>query len=114
MACVSVNVHKARNLLAPIQAAPSGAELDFVQGTTPKTHRIPLRYQLLLNSNLSDESRYATLVHELGHLYCGHLGAWDQRSWPDRRGVPVAVREFEAESVSYLVCSRLGIENASK
>ena len=32
---------------------------------------------------------------------------------PDRRGLSEAVREFEAESVAFLLCSRLGIENPS-
>jgi hypothetical protein len=33
--------------------------------------------------------------------------------WPDRRGLPNEICEFEAESVCYLVCSRLGIDNPS-
>jgi len=74
---------------------------------------IPLRYQLLLNSNHSSEAKYATLAHELGHLYCGHLGTPNVKWWPDRRGLEKHVREFEAESVCYLVCERLGIENPS-
>ena len=56
-----------------------------------------------------DTSRYATLVHELGHLYCGHLGTPHDRWWPDRRGLTQQVEEFEAESVAYLVCHRVGI-----
>src|SRR5258707_11594426 len=32
---------------------------------------------------------------------------------PDRQDLSLAVREFEAESVSYLVCTRLGIDTAS-
>jgi hypothetical protein len=64
-------------------------------------------------SDLSAEARYVTLVHELGHLYCGHLGTPFERWWPDRRGLPLPAREFEAESICHLVCTRLGIENAS-
>jgi antirestriction protein ArdC len=67
----------------------------------------------LLNSNFSAEARYATLVHELAHLYCGHLGTPNDKWWPDRRGLPHAAEEFEAESVCYLVCERLGIDNPS-
>ena len=54
-----------------------------------------------------------TLAHELAHLYCGHLGTPNDNWWPDRRGLSEAVREFEAESVAFLLCSRLGIENPS-
>jgi hypothetical protein len=74
---------------------------------------VPLRYTLLLNETMSREARYATMVHELAHLYCGHLGTPDVRWWPDRRGSTKTIREFEAESVTYLVCSRLGIDNPS-
>jgi hypothetical protein len=74
---------------------------------------VPLRYELVLNSNHEPSPQYATLVHELGHLYCGHLGTPDDRWWPDRRGLATAVEEFEAESVAYLVCRRAGIEPKS-
>jgi hypothetical protein len=75
--------------------------------------QVPLRYTLLLNENMSREARYATMVHELAHLYCGHLGTPDDRWWPDRRGMTKTHCEFEAESVTYLVCCRLGIDNPS-
>jgi hypothetical protein len=74
---------------------------------------VTLWYELLLNSSLSTESKYATLVHELGHLYCGHLGTPNKKLWPDRRGLQIEVVEFEAESISYMVCTRLGLETAS-
>ena len=46
-------------------------------------------------------------------LYCGHLGSANPNWWPNRGGLSLAACEFEAESVSYLVCSRLGIETRS-
>jgi hypothetical protein len=58
--------------------------------------------------------KYATLVHELAHLYCGHLGTPNEKWWPNRHWLPHDVREFEAESVSYLVCKRLGIATPSE
>lgn len=76
--------------------------------------KIPVRYELLLNAHHSPEASYATLAHELGHLYCGHLGTPDDKWWPDRRGLPSDLRELEAESVSYLVCGRLGIDSPSE
>jgi hypothetical protein len=80
----------------------------------PKEVVIPVHYDLLYNEDASKESRYATLVHELAHLYCGHLGTPNEKWWPDRRGLDVQVEEFEAESVSYLVCRRLGLETPSE
>jgi hypothetical protein len=72
-----------------------------------------VRYELLLNSSISAEAKYATLVHELGHLYCEHIGTPNPKWWPDRYGLSHELREFEAESVCYLICSRLGIDNPS-
>ncbi len=75
---------------------------------------IAVRYDLLLNEDHPRESLYATLVHELAHLYCGHMGSPDETWWPDRRGLSKESREFEAESVSYLVCGRVGVKSPSE
>lgn len=75
---------------------------------------IPVRYDLLINGKLSREAQYVTIVHELAHLYCGHLGTPNDKWWPDRRGLNHGAREFEAESVAYLVCSRSNIDNPSE
>jgi hypothetical protein len=98
-----------------IQYASTVETIEVPVGANPHvTYQcVPLRFELLLNSNLSFESRYATLVHELGHLYCGHLSTPNNKWWPDRQGLPLEIREFEAESVCYLVCTRLGIDNPS-
>ena len=98
-----------------IQWAAAGQHLEFMiaKSPAPKSTQVSLWFELLLNSVLSAESRYATLVHELAHLYCGHLGTPNARWWPDRQNLSETVREFEAESVSYLVCTRLGIDTAS-
>ena len=79
----------------------------------PTYVEVPVRYDLLVNSKHSPEARYATLAHELAHLYCGHLGSPDARWWPDRRGLKEEEREFEAESISYIVCTRFGIKTSS-
>lgn len=73
----------------------------------------PWRYEVLLNAKHAPEARYATLAHELAHLYCGHIGTPDASWWPDRRGLSRAAAEIEAESVCYLVCRRLGLDNPS-
>lgn len=76
--------------------------------------RIPVRYDVILDQNHTPEAQFATLVHELGHLYCGHIGTPDPHWWPDRRGLPDSVAELEAESVAYLVCQRQGIAVSSE
>lgn len=75
--------------------------------------REPSRYQVFLNIKHAPEAKYATLAHELAHLYCGHIGTLDPRWWPDRRGLSTEAAEIEAESVCYLVCQRLGLDNPS-
>ena len=64
---------------------------------------------MLISTNLSKEGKYATLTHELGHLYCGHLGSPNEKWWPDRQRLTRRSEEFEAESVSHMICGRLGI-----
>lgn len=94
-----------------------GREIPFQTGKDEKGHPtyeyVPLRYEMLLNQDHSREARYATITHELGHLYCGHLGTPNKDWWPDRRGLFSSASEFEAESISYLVCGRMGIETPS-
>ena len=75
---------------------------------------IPVKYDLVINGTLSREAQYATIVHELAHLYCGHLGTPRVQWWPDRRGLRREIEEFEAESVAYLVCVRCGIDTSSE
>lgn len=99
-----------------IQCAKPGRSLQvlFKKLPTPEYVTVPLRYEMLINASLSAEARYATLVHELAHLYCGHQGTPNDKWWPDRRGLDHEIREFEAESITYLICMRLGIDNPSE
>jgi hypothetical protein len=94
-----------------IRVAKTGKNLTFMVKDHPEPEflDVPLRYEVLLNSRHSGAEKYATLAHELGHLYCGHLGTPNPRSWPDRHDLPPALCEFEAESICYLVCIRLGV-----
>jgi hypothetical protein len=99
------NAHTACGEL--IRVAESGAQL-----------RIP-SYRVTVNDRLDGGERFATIAHELGHIFCGHLGgcnsvgADDEGGWPNRTGLEENGREIEAEAVAYLVCSRGGIIPAS-
>ena len=95
--------------------------LEFQVGKTkdgtPLYKTFPIRYQICLkedSNGVNKTENYATLAHELAHLYCGHLGTPNKKWWPDRRGLSPVVEEFEAESVSYMVCRRLGIETPAE
>jgi hypothetical protein len=66
-----------------------------------------------LNRTLSVESKYATLVHELAHVYCGHLGVPRGGWWQERTNLDKHVKEFEAEAVAWIVCARQGLDPGS-
>ena len=87
--------------------------MGYDNNKIPIYENVRVTYELVVNTSQSPEAKYATIVHELAHLYCGHLGSPNPRWWADRRGLDKTTVEFEAESVTYLVCSRLGIDNPS-
>jgi len=68
---------------------------------------VPQRYVACLNADHDASRQYATLVHELAHLCCGHLGTPDDRWWPNRTRLDHDTEELEAEAVSYVVCKRI-------
>ena len=70
-------------------------------------------FRVKLNSRHNLPTQFATLAHELGHIYCGHLGADTKGRWPARR-LSREVMELEAEAVAWLVCQRAGITTRSK
>ncbi|MEV5430511.1 RNA-directed DNA polymerase [Streptomyces sp. NPDC052701] len=83
-------------------------------GGRPETYQT--LFEIEINRNLPLLDRYATLAHELGHLFCGHLGAGPGDTWPDRCSRPLsdeealkirARNEVEAESIAYMVLKRL-------
>lgn len=76
--------------------------------------RVRVFFEIRVNEALLPQNKFTTIVHELGHLACGHLGCSDTGWWPDRKYVPETTEEFEAESVAWLVCRRLGIDPHSE
>jgi hypothetical protein len=75
-----------------------------------RPQNLPAKRVVHLNGEHTRGQHYATLVHELAHIHCGHVGGDPEGWWPDRRGLGASRIEFEAESVAYLVCSRLRLE----
>jgi hypothetical protein len=65
-----------------------------------------IAYRMAVNQNHEPPVQFATAVHELGHLFLGHLGPDKRLSIPRRRRLSPAQMELEAESVSYIVCLR--------
>lgn len=80
--------------------------LDSARKTMP--------FRVKLNAKHDLPTRFATLAHELGHIYCGHVGRDRKGRWPDRSHLSVELREMEAEAVAWLVCQRNGVQARSK
>lgn len=71
------------------------------------------KVEIHINEDLNEADSYATLCHEIAHIYLGHLGNDKDEWWPNRRKLEDRLCELEAESVAYLVCDRFGIKTKS-
>lgn len=71
-------------------------------------------YQMLVNRNHLPAVQFVTLVHELGHLFLGHLGSDKDLGVPSRQLPEHRWRELEAESVAFIVCKRSGVTSKSE
>jgi hypothetical protein len=95
-----------------IQVSKRGIDQKIVRGK--KKIWLNVLYDLVVNKNHEIGAKFATIAHELGHLYCGHLGAPTKGTWWRARSrLNENEKEFEAESVCWLVCERQGIKNPS-
>jgi hypothetical protein len=70
-------------------------------------------YLILIDRSQSLEDKYSSLVHELGHIFCGHLGIDRHAWWPERENANLTGEEIEADAAAYLVCRRSGLEARS-
>ena len=82
-------------------------------------HSVPT-FRVTFNDRLQAGERFVTIAHELGHIFCGHLGACasqgkndEESGWPDRRSLGSNEKEVEAEAVAYLVASRAELVTGS-
>lgn len=69
--------------------------------------------EITINSAHPSDVRFVTMVHELAHLFCGHLGPFIGIC-QDRRDRSFAVNEVEAEATAFLVAMRLGLKSSSE
>ncbi len=67
-------------------------------------------YTISVDMKARGTDEIALLFHELAHFFCRHISS----SWWKSRDLEIEVKEFEAETVSYLVCNRLGIKSDPK
>ena len=95
-----------------VSAAPAPEGVDVVNPSTAPKER-PF-YRVRINSNHEPNVQFATLAHELAHLYLGHLGPDAYLKIASRDRPNPAQQELEAESVSYLVCRRNGVASKAE
>jgi hypothetical protein len=76
--------------------------------------KVKPEYQIRLNANHEPNIQFVTLVHELGHLYLGHLGPDKYLKIAQRPPPPDHAKELEAESLAYLVCKRHRVGSKSE
>jgi hypothetical protein len=108
-----------------IELAKSGIHAKLVPAGDAKAgkvwcvHRSPNRktrpdYQVRVNSEHPANVQFVTLVHELGHLFLGHMGSDGFLQVAPRPPMDHHQYELEAESLAYLVCKRHGVESKSQ
>lgn len=75
------------------------------------------KLEIALNSNTTTEERFSVLIHELAHLFLGHTGHKelspnnsDKKIKLLQRKLSRTAEELEAETVSFLLCKKLGLE----
>lgn len=95
-----------------VSAEPAPEGVDVVKPSTAAKER-PF-YRVRINSTHEPNVQFATLTHELAHLYLGHLGPDAYLKIAKRDCPSHDQRELEAESVSYLVCSRNGVASKAE
>lgn len=72
-----------------------------------------MKMRIGLHDKLDEPSRYGVLLHELAHIYLGHLGSDKDGWWPSRGNLARRAMEVEAEAVAYIVSRRAGLQGAS-
>ena len=72
-----------------------------------------MKMRIGLHDELDGPSRYGVLLHELAHVYLGHLGGDPDGWWPSRGDLARRAMEVEAEAVAYIVSRRAGLDGAS-
>lgn len=84
---------------------------------THKSKTIDTRYAIIVNSRLNDAEKAATILHEIGHILCGHLGQDKDNKFikvPKRDNLSHNIEEYEAEKVCEILSGILNIQSNSK
>lgn len=72
--------------------------------------RYKSRFLISVNRTQNRTEKFHTICHELGHIFCRHQSYNREKE----RRLTLKEREFEAETVAWLMCKRHGINNPSE
>lgn len=75
--------------------------------------KVKKEYLMCINNNHQRPTQFVTILHELGHLFLGHLGKDDRLKIEARIGLSHSQKEMEAESVAYVLSKRYGVDSNS-
>lgn len=92
----------------------AGTAAGFDVMPTSFQTKATIGFRVRLNAKHDLTTRFCTLTHELGHVYCGHVGGDSKGRWADRSILKHAHKEMEAEAVAWLVCRRNGVQTKSR
>ncbi len=90
------------------------AEIGTVLGVGADAEKERYEHRIELNRSLEPRQQFSILIHELAHLFLGHLGAQEALHIFDRSDRCRAVKELEAECVASLVCTYRSIDSFSE
>lgn len=75
------------------------------------------KLEIVINKNSTNEQQFSVFIHELAHLFLGHTGHKDlqilnsdKRLKLMQRKLTRTAEELEAETVSFLLCKKMGLE----
>lgn len=75
------------------------------------------KLEIALKEGRSPEENISVLIHELAHLFLGHTGHTELINPSNSKKIKLLIRklersveELEAETVSFLVCKKIGLE----
>lgn len=81
----------------------------LVRGQTLKAYP---SYTIKCKSGMNKAQQFEIIAHELGHLFCRHMYCMYETKW-ECRELSHAAKEFEAQTVAWLVCNRQNIPSSS-
>ncbi|MDK2767904.1 MAG: ImmA/IrrE family metallo-endopeptidase [Sphingomonas sp.] len=86
-------------------------DLHFVEADFIGPRDDGIAWRIVANDRGSAAERFVTLAHELGHIYCGHLGpSHAPGDWVEARPIASSVAEVEAEMVAALIGVHAGLD----